>query len=74
MTDDICDIASDQATAWRDALNDEDMEDARSVPRQQPQPEDAQMYYNIHAITGHLNAKARQLLGKSHSTMYMHAS
>ena len=79
MADDICDIAHDQATAWRDALDDDHLEDARSVAIQQPQSMDAAMYCDIQVIIGHLIAKAPQLLGKSciqymlhHSHIYSH--
>ena len=65
LADDICDIAHDKATAWRDALDDDRLVDARSVAIQQPQSMDVAMYCDIQVIIGHLIAKAPQLLGKS---------
>ena len=64
LVDELCDIASDQSTAWRDALNDENLENVRSVPTQPPQSIDPEMYCDIQVLVGRLIAKTPQLLGK----------
>ena len=64
LVDELCDIASDQSTAWRDALNDENLENVQSVPTQPPQSINPEMYCDIQVLVGRLIAKAPQLLGK----------
>ena len=64
IDDEICDIALDQATMWKDALNDDDLEEVRSVSTQQPQQIDTEMDCDIQVLVGRLISKAPQLLGK----------
>ena len=95
LADDICDIASDQESAWRDALDDKNLDDTLSISKTATTNDilvnsfkEAEKKYGLSytafvgdgdisvcpsLITGHLIAKAPQLIGNSFSTGMHHS-
>ena len=60
---DIYEVADQEQRLWEDALDEENLQQVRSIP-QSTQPIDSEMMCDVQRLVGRLIAKAEQLLGK----------
>ena len=60
----LVDIATQEEQFWHDALNEEEMEDVRSIAPQPSENVDPEMIWDIQRLVGRLISKADKLIGK----------